>query len=809
MDGHYNYSVALTQLDPETTYYFRSYVTQRGQDIYGETKSFTTKDVLSLVETSAATAIGSTDAQLNAKLVLTDVIFQNIRYGFLWGMAENELILQEEVSGYSHLTEDTISVTLSGLSPYTQYYYKAYVKLDGRLFYGQVMTFSTAAVSIETIDLGLSVKWASCNLNAKTYESAGDYLAWGEIEPKDDYSWETYKWCMGDNTSLTKYCSNSNYGYNGFYDKKTVLDSEDDAAHVNLGKKWRLPTVTEFAELIDQCTWTWTELNGVSGYKVKSKINGNSIFLPITGYKDGASLKGRTTTGYYWTSSLTKSSKGAWRLTFNSSRISGDYISRYYGFPVRPVYGDYVSVSSVSLNKNDLTMNVDDTQVLVATIIPSNASNKDVTWSSSNPSVATVSSSGVVTAKDFGSSIITVRTNDGGQTATCTVSVLRPIPEIDYIWLNYSSLSMIVGDTMTLIAEVMPLEANDYYWGKVEFSSSDNSVVSVENNYNDYDEFMSCKLTAKKIGNATITAKIGNVKKTCYVTVPSAVRGLSLNKSYLVIRKGETFQMIAYVIPSNAEDNTVSWSVWPSSALEISADGVVTAKGQCSDGIITASAGNKTAKCSVYVKEGAVDLGLSVMWADYNLGIIGFTSGSAGEYYAWGEIMPGTTFNWSHYTRLSDGSIYTLKRYNYDSTFGVVDNKTSLKDYGYEDDAARQTLGGKWRIPTYAEWAELSKECTWERYNDGNREGMKVTGPNGNSIFLPAAGYQSGSTLKDCDRYGYYWTSDLSYSSDPIFSDNYKPYRAFYKRFSINSLNDSVNNLDRAHGLTIRPVLEK
>ena len=138
------------------------------------------------------------------------------------------------------------------------------------------------------VDLGLSVKWATCNVGANSPEEYGDYFAWGETKPKDSYKWSTYKWCNGSKDKLTKYCKESYYGR---VDNKTVLDLVDDAAHVNLGGAWRMPTKEEIRELKDNCTWTWTTQNGVNGYLVTSKKNDNSIFLPAAGYRSGSDLE--------------------------------------------------------------------------------------------------------------------------------------------------------------------------------------------------------------------------------------------------------------------------------------------------------------------------------------------------------------------------------------------------------------------------------------------------------------------------------------------------------------------------------------
>ena len=187
----------------------------------------------------------------------------------------------------------------------------------------------------EYVDLGLSVKWATCNVGASKPEEYGDYFAWGEVEPREVYDWSTYKWCNGSYDTQTKYCTNSDYGT---VDNKTVLESADDAAAVNWGGSWRMPTDAELTELHEQCTWTWTTQNGVNGYKVTSKSNGNSIFLPAAGYRYGSSLDYAGSDGDYWSSSLyTDDPDHAWDVGFDSDGVRRYNYGRYYGQSVRPV----------------------------------------------------------------------------------------------------------------------------------------------------------------------------------------------------------------------------------------------------------------------------------------------------------------------------------------------------------------------------------------------------------------------------------------------------------------------------------------
>ena len=167
----------------------------------------------------------------------------------------------------------------------------------------------------EYVDLGLSVKWATCNVGASKPEEYGDYFAWGETQPKNTYDWSTYKWCNGSYDTQTKYCTKSSYGT---VDNKTQLELSDDAARANWGGSWRMPTDAEMTELREQCTWTWTTQNGVYGYKVTSKKSGytnKSIFLPAAGYRSSVrstSQAATATPGRVRSTRATRAARGSW-----------------------------------------------------------------------------------------------------------------------------------------------------------------------------------------------------------------------------------------------------------------------------------------------------------------------------------------------------------------------------------------------------------------------------------------------------------------------------------------------------------------
>ncbi len=392
-DSNYNFSLLANVLEPETTYYYRSYLSQKGEIIYGEVKSFTTLPVSSLIQTGDATDIYPKGATLSATLDFSECRYDNIEYGFYvfyiyngkkFGVFYEANNLTDK--NYSHIYHYPIVER--------EYFYMAYVKLDENTYYGEEKSFTSttsfgASITadmteieyrsaviygklalehmeeyslsvklyysykedvntidelksmgkeivltldedgnymyklnglkhntqykyvvvaevkyadveftaegvfltkekvVEAVDLGLSVKWADCNVGALFPDEIGFYYAWGEIErttsniDKGYKYWSDYKWSYGAYNKLTKYCTSSDYG---IVDNKKSLEPEDDVAHVKLGGTWRMPTSDELWELKDNCSWYWTDnYNGTSayGYIVKSERTGKHIFISV------------------------------------------------------------------------------------------------------------------------------------------------------------------------------------------------------------------------------------------------------------------------------------------------------------------------------------------------------------------------------------------------------------------------------------------------------------------------------------------------------------------------------------------------
>ena len=280
---------------------------------------------------------------------------------------------------------------------------------------------------VTAVDLGLpsGALWADRNVGAASAEAYGNYYAWGEIASKTSYSWDTYAW--GPETAITKY---------NYEDGRCGLLAEDDAASAVFGGDWRIPTAYEWDELYNECTWNWDDTK--KGYNVVGK-NGNSIFLPTGGGKAADQYTQPGEYGGYWSSSrYLYGDDVAWSIGFYSDDIDyyDDY--RYLGYSIRAVQAPLVRATGAVLGTlndqgeieplTEYTLITGKTLELYAQVVPEDAWECGVIWSSSDATVAEVSSIGDVTAIAAGTATITITTVDGGFTASLALTVEDPAP---------------------------------------------------------------------------------------------------------------------------------------------------------------------------------------------------------------------------------------------------------------------------------------------------------------------------------------------------------------------------------------------
>lgn len=313
-----------------------------------------------------------------------------------------------------------------------------------------------------------------------------------------------------------------------------------------------------------------------------------------------------------------------------------------------------IKVTSISLNKSVMTLRLEEQQALIATITPGNASNKNITWKSDDPSIATVGETGIVQGLKIGNTKITVTTADGNKTAQCTVYVTAKDVAVTEVSLNKTSMSLNVGGSETLIATVKPdLAANK----NVTWKSSDTAVATVDNNG---------KVTGVKEGTAkiTVTTADGNKTASCDVTVNTLkvkVTGVALNKTSLTLTVNASETLVATITPSNATNKTVTWTSSNSAVVQSVGGGVITAKSAgTADITVKTEDGDKTATCKVTVNAATVlvsDISLHQVWAEPYEG--GFQEIQA-------DIIPNNAANkglkWSFVANSGESQYFTLEK---------------------------------------------------------------------------------------------------------------------------------------------------
>lgn len=263
------------------------------------------------------------------ELVLSDVSMTHYQtYGDHAYVSENGDVYYKDPEGNVYYKAEDGSIYYKDAEGYV--YYKTE---DGNCYYKD-------AEGRCYVDLGLpsGTLWATCNIGADSPEDRGFYFSWGEVKPKSVYYWYTYKYCKGTTSSMTKYCTSSDYGT---VDNITELDPEDDAAYVNWGSDWRMPSYEQILELWnpDNTTIVRTTLNGVNGTLVTSNINGSYIFMHPAGYYDLTTLTAPDADGGYWTRSLVDNDSCFLAIGFNINNTTDArfHYRRSTGRPVRPV----------------------------------------------------------------------------------------------------------------------------------------------------------------------------------------------------------------------------------------------------------------------------------------------------------------------------------------------------------------------------------------------------------------------------------------------------------------------------------------
>ena len=571
------------------------------------------------------------------------------------------------------------------------------------------------------VDLGLpsGTLWATCNVGASSPEETGCFYAWGEVtgscEGKDRYSWSTYKYdngMLGD--ELTKYNFDPDIGYNGFTDNLGTLDPTDDAATVNWGGNWRMPTRRELSELYNKkyTQWTFTTLNGMKGFIVTSIVKGytgNSIFLPAEGgLYHGKSIDLEGKLSYYWTSTLTSNYQfcaECYDVRAYDGKHGTNYRDRCEGMFIRPVISADGIPAEPNLRLFAYDYDLDGTRYALYRQSDKN----DVRYNADNT--------------PYYRTKFTLDVTKNGSTETYTID--------DNIYFTEIGGAQIPCMAIDLISNKMFIFVNSS--NGYSYSLDGYCFVSSLNNINFQKE--------------TVFTE-ANFGWWPYFTYDNGTLQL------------QHFSYAGYYAMTSTRSSNGIWTtdwgydIYPDEfrALSEQAGKVLLIRGGSQD-------------CPVAE---AIDLGLpsGTLWASWNVGAS--APEEYGGYYAWGETEEKDYY---------DESTYKYYNSETEECIHIGDDIA-----GTEYDVAHVKWGGSWRMPTRLQQDELRAYCSNEWTQQNGVNGIRVTGPNGNSIFLPAAGSRRIYYHSFEGERGIYWSSSLyssNYGCYQYFNSNYWDYGSY------------------------------
>ena len=669
---------------------------------------------------------------------------------------------------------------------------------------------SSNAYDKYAVDLGLSSLWSSVNLGATKSTGIGNYYAWGETKSKTSFKKEEYEY----------YDASSD----GFTDIGNVIsDTEYDAVKAAWGGEWHMPTYYDFQELCEQCTWTVVTLSGVQCFEVKGP-SGKVIYLPMTGYYTSSSTTPsyETTKARYWSGTLftlptsdpiPNSFAYSYNLDINGNPRDSQptKLYRYWGAVIRPVRtkipvttyslsiqsssGGSVSYNGTSITNATKSFTVSEGSSVTLTITPNSG------YKLSSLTVNGTDVTSMVSNNSYTISSITANTTVVS-TFAVTTDAKFPIPEAVDLGLSVKWAKWNMGASSEY-------DSGDWYgWGD---PTGEKTSTSSDDYANGYTEPSICgtslDIATQNWGEGwrlptadEVKELLDKCKRTAVTKNGVAGYNLTLNGETIFLPKGgyKNNGVISY------ENYSCYWTGEQDDALHpyelavysSTQYAVITNTNKAlhlhirpvyDEGSIPGG-GSSTNAYDKY----AVDLGLSSLWSSVNLGATKETQ--SGKFYAWGETESKTSFTKDNYA-------YTIPGGEGENTYQWLGDDSGVIS-GTEYDAVKVAWGGDWVMPTYYDLDELYELCKWEATTKSGVAGYKVTGPNGNSIFLPLTGYYNGSELQYAGQYARYWAGTVrTLSKKNEWGISYN--------LNINPENNVLLGTQRHWGAVIRPVRTK
>lgn len=655
----------------------------------------------------------------------------------------------------------------------------------------------------EPVDMGLSVQWSNLNYGASAPEDAGELIGWGDVSGS----------LQDKDLSL----------YPLLHPVWNITKSQYDIVYAKWGELWRMPTIGEIRELCENCDWEVIDEGDKIGFEVTSRVNSASIFFPLTGIRDGSDIVEQSA-GAYWSGSLSSmddTKAQALYLTAAGANIINDSIGqfRYLGLAIRPVYGELHDGVKI---KTGEALSVSSTSAKLPVYLYgalSDVSETGIAYSTDKSSVST-----------DGENVLSV--TDGFEAGSYTFDLSGLLPDTPYYYMAYAKYdgNILVGDTLSFTTEnkfPIPAGAIDLGlsvkwapWNMGASSEADHGALMAwgdptgESESYDPDDFKceglkSISATQYDVAHVQWGDK-WRLPSTKEIEELSTLEDWTYYSNYKesgvsgwVVRGGNDSIFIpraGYEDQNGVKERNMSAYYWTSKYVENKADSA-TCYMLASKTTIQKEK-EKILRMSVRPVYGdvnknddldpndpidvdgheAVTLGSKIRWATCNVGED--NSGVQGDFYAWAETSPKETYSRDVYSYYNDGAYDQLP----DTITGA----------GY--DAATAAWGNNWRMPTREELDYLCYYCDAEWTTVDGTYGCKFTSQsNGNSIFLPAAGYMNGTTLKEASTL-YYWSSSSYDKRSPNEGLTY------YLDGSASGIKTSFEY--RYKGMLVRPVTD-
>ena len=603
------------------------------------------------------------------------------------------------------------------------------------------------AYELELVDLGLSVRWCNKNVYSTEPEKYGQYYAWGETSTKNTFTWANYKYANGTAATVKNIGSNiAVTDYDAAYNYRSVWEDNGETDIC-------MPTKAQWDELISKCTFKSTTVNGVAGYRVTGP-SGKSIFLPYSGYSADGQNVGQGSSAYYWSSEVDPSNaqKASALYIKSDGTKKTTVIQRRTGAAIRGV--EYIFVDNIE----ESTL-LEETPTLVDLGL-------SVKWSDYN-----LTDNNVVTVVDH--------TRNGEQVGYFDTGNYYAWGETDekstYTWANYKHAS----GTATTVKNIGSNIQGTNYDVLYEIGEAYDPVAKKNKTL--------CLPTKAQweelLSKCTFKASSYGVVKGYTVTGPSGKSIFLPLTGYKADGQFNGEGTSAYYWTANVDASNAQ----KANAFYITSSGTKKMSvAQRRTGAVVRGV-EYVASTPPSTTHEYVDLGLTskTLWATCNVGATAPEGYS--NYYAWGETKTKSTYNWTTY------------QYCNGTSSSVVNIGTDIAGTSY--DAATKEWGSGWVMPSVVQITELLNQCKMSLATVNNVKGLRFTGPNGKSIFVPMTGYKVDATLYKAGEQTYLW----SYRKDLVTNVAYKAGALYLERSSTSAKTKSTQ-AQRRTGSPVRAV---